>query len=205
MGKQLIFKTDKDYPFSVVRLDRKKLYGWKDSVAYDENREECIRADIDGSGSFIIPKGGKGLGILDKDGNWVEKKTLKAVYKDGTDAVLLPSVFDQPVRLEKTVSVEEFLDHVIYAVYILEPSENAEELIEQIKQSEDIFIFSFNYRGGYEASPAFLLENKGTLFVLVGYPSAFEFVGLEQLAEFGVEDEEDEAAAEDEELDFSMM
>jgi len=204
MGKQLIFKRDKEYPFSVIRLDRKKLYGWKESEAYDENGEECIKADIDPSGTFIIPKGGKALGILDKNGNWVEKKMLKAVYKDGRDAVLLPSVFDQPVLLEKTVSVEEFLDHLIEAVYLLEPSEGSEELIGRVKECEEILTFAFNYREGYESSPAFLLESKGRLFVLVGYPCVFGFSGLEQIAEFGIEDEDETEEAE-EELDFSMM
>lgn len=202
MAKQLIFETDKEYPFSIKKLDRKKMYGWKDIVAFDK-KEECVKADIDASGSFIIPKGGKGLGILDNDGNWIEKKELKTVYKDGKPAVLLPSSFDHPLKLEKTVSLEEFLDYSIESVYILEPEQGGEELTEQVKASDEIYTFPYNYYPGYEALSAFIIENKENLFVLIGYLSQFEYVGLEQIAELGAEDEDEEDFEDD--LDFSMM
>ncbi len=202
MARQLIFQIDKEYPFSVTKLDRDKLYGWKEVVAFDSEGRECVRVDIDTTGSFIIPKGGKALGVLDKQGNWVERKELKAVHKDGTPAEPIPSSFDQPTKLEKTVTVEEFLDHCITAVYILQVGFMGEGLLEQVKSSGQIYTFTFNYRAGYEGSPAFLVESEDNLFMLVGYPVAFEFIGLEQVAEFSVEDEEE---AEEEELDFSMM
>jgi len=202
MAKQLIFHTDREYPFSITKLDRKKLYGWKDTEAYDSNGEECVKADIDSSGSFIIPKGGRALGILDRDGNWVEKKKLKAVYKDGSPAVRLPSSFDQPIQLGKTVSLEEFLDYSIESVYILKPGEGGEDLLAQVKKTDEIFTFSFNYHPGYEASHAFLIEDKGNLFVLIGYPSQFEFIRFEQIAEISVEEEDEDF---EDDIDFSMM
>ncbi len=203
MARQLILQTDKAYPFNVIKLDRKKLYGWKDIVAYDSAGEECVRADIDPSGAFIIPKGGKALGILDKNGNWVERKELQAVYQDGQTAMLLPSSFDQPIPLTRRASLEEFLDHTIEYVYLLEPNETATELVKQVSTNEELFTFTYNYRAGYEGSAAFLVESKGNLFLLVGYPTQFEFIGLEQIAEFNTEEEE--SAEQEEELDFSMM
>ena len=202
MAKQLIFHTDREYPFSITKLDRKKLYGWKDTEAYDSNGEVCVKADIDSSGSFIIPRGGRALGVLDKDGNWVEKKKLKAVYKDGSPATRFPSSFDQPIQLEKTVSIEEFLDHSIESVYILEPGEDGEELLTQVKKTDGIFTFSFNYHPGYEASHAFLIEDKGNLFVLIGYLSQFEFIRFEQIAEISMEEEDEDF---EDDIDFSMM
>lgn len=204
MAKQLIFQTDKEYPFNITKLDRKKLYGWKDIVAYDSDGNECVKVDIDSSGSFIIPKGGRALGVLDKDGNWVDKKNLKAVYKDKTPAVTIPSAFDAPITLKEKVTVEDFLDHSIESVYILDPGEgeDGKKLIAQVKKSKKIFTFLFNYRPGYDAFPAFLIESKGKLFMLVGYLTPFDFIGLEQAAEISVEDEEEEF---DEDLDFGMM
>ncbi|MCP4110223.1 MAG: hypothetical protein GY749_32660 [Desulfobacteraceae bacterium] len=203
MAKQLIFQTDKEYPFSITKLDRKKLYGWKDQVAFDSSKQECVKADIDASGSFIIPKGGRAFGTLDNDGNWVDKKGLSAVYKDGKPAVLIPSSFDKPVELEKTVPVEEFLDYNIESVYILEPGEGGEEMVELVKNSDEVYTFPFNYHPGYEASPAFIIENKGNLFVLIGYLAQFEYIGLEEIAEITAEEDEEEIFEDD--LDFSMM
>lgn len=202
MAKQLVFQTDKSHPFSITKLDRKKLYGWKDIIAYDSEGQECIKADIDASGSFIIPKGGKALGTLDNKGNWVDKKELKAVYKDGgTPAVPIASSFDQPIKLEKRVTVEEFLDHSIESVYLLE-SEDGKELLKQIKKSDKIFTFTFNYRQAYEGSPAFIIESKGKLFMLVGYLCRFDFITLEDMGEISAEEDEDEF---EEDIDFSMM
>ncbi|MBF0224602.1 MAG: hypothetical protein HQK76_04020 [Desulfobacterales bacterium] len=205
MAKQLIFQKDKDYSFYLNRLDRKKLYGWKDIVATYGNNEECVKVEIDMSEALIIPKGGKALGVLDNNGNWVDKKDLKAVYKDGTQASLIPSVFDQPIKLDKTVTIDEFLDYCIESVYIIQTDEPPKELIEHIRNSDEIFTFQFNYREGYESSTAFLMESKDALFILTGYCSQFEFIGLEQMAEMSLAEEEEDVEDTEEELDFSMM
>jgi len=203
VAKTLVFSGRKEYPVSITKLDRKKLYGWKKVVAFDRHGSECVRADIDVSASVIIPKGGKALGILDSEGNWVDRKNLKAVYKDGRPAVRMPSSFDQPIKLEKTVSIEEFLDYSMVSVYMLESEEGSEELLKQIKKRGDIYTFPFTYRSSYEASTAFLIESRGKLFMLVGYLSEFEFVGLEQVADVYAEDEDEDDSLDD--FDFSMM
>ncbi|MDM8526644.1 hypothetical protein QUF58_00415 [Anaerolineales bacterium HSG24] len=217
MARQLVFQTDQKYPFSITKLDRAKLYGRKETVAFDPTGQECVRMDIDTSGSFIIPKGGKALGILDEWGHWINRKELKAVYKDGAPAQRIPSSFDAPIELDKTVTVEYFLDHCITSVYMLQsaPASDAdteaeaesetvgESLIEQVKQSDKIYSFTFNYRAGYEGMAAFLIEKNDSLFMLVGYPIKFEFIGLEQIAEFNAEEDEEEEF--DDDLDFSMM
>ncbi|MBF0452951.1 MAG: hypothetical protein HQK75_19780 [Candidatus Magnetomorum sp.] len=207
MAKQLIFQTDqKDHPCDIARLDRKKLYGWKDVVAFDANGKECIRVDIDETGSFIIPKGGKALGAIDMNGRWVEKSDLIAVDLDGAPAELSPSSFDVPIVLEKTVDSETFLDHVIDAVYIIDPAEDIKEsLIKTIQSTEGIFTFPFNYRPDYDPKTAFLIEAKKTIYMLVGTASTFEFIGLEQMADLNVADEDDEDFSIEDDLDFSMM
>ena len=81
----------------------------------------------------MIPKGGIGLGILDKEKNWVDKSELLAVGENGKPASLVPSSFSQPINLEKTVTYEEFLDHYITYVYILEKTENSSALTEAVR------------------------------------------------------------------------
>ncbi|KPA12158.1 hypothetical protein MHK_007642 [Candidatus Magnetomorum sp. HK-1] len=206
MAKQLIFKSEKmEHPCDIVRLDRKKLYGWKDVVAMNTNGEECIRVDIDETGSFIIPKGGKALGSIDINGNWVEKSDLKAIDKTGAPAVRVPSSFDAPIALENKVDLETFLDHVIDSVYIIQPSEDIKKSLIKIIQSNDmLYTFPFNYRPDYDPKTAFLIEARNIIYMLVGTPSAFEFIGMEQMADLNVEDTEEEFSIEDD-LDFSMM
>ena len=204
MSKSLVFHLDKVYFFSITKLDRKKLYGWKEIVAFDEKGKECLKVDIDETGSFMIPKGGRALGILNQKGEWVDKKDLVPVYPDGTKATLIESSFNHPIHLQDTVSIEDFLEYKIHAVYLLQSEDMSEAFINQIKDAKEIYTFIFSYRSDYEGSQAFLMESKGNLFMLVGTKCKFEFIGLEQVADISVEEDEEDVSIE-EDLDFSMM
>ena len=78
---------------------------------------------------------------------------------------------------------------------------NHPDFVEAVAKHNQIFSFIFNYRADYEGDPAFLIENEGELFVLVGKKIEFEYIGLEGA---GTIDEVNEDEMEDE-LDFSMM
>jgi hypothetical protein len=203
MAKPLTFiYKETEFQLEPVKLDRKKLYGWTDKLTLDKDRQECKLVSIDTSGSTLIPSGGLGQGILDDQGAWVERKELIAVDEDGAPAKMLPSSFDAPIKLDKSVSVEEFLDHYITAIYTMQGEENCPDFVKAITDGP-IYTFDFNYRASYEPSPAFLVENGGELFLLVGKKSEFEFIGLEQA---GYLDEDDDSSyVEEDPFDFSMM
>jgi len=205
MAKQLTFQiNNNDHPCDITRLDRKKLYGWKETVAFDSQGNECIRADIDETGAHIIPKGGKTIGNIDMNGKWVEKSDLIVVDQAGEPAILSPSSFDSPIVLEKTVDIETYLNHIIDAVYIIESADDIKtSLIKAIQSTDEIFSFPFNYRQDYDPKTAFLIESKNTLYMLVGTASNFEYIGLQQMADLNVSDDEDFSIEDD--LDFSMM
>jgi len=207
MAKQLIFHTNQqDNPCDILRLDRKKLYGSKEIVAIDPDGNECVRMDIDETGSFIIPKGGKALGNIGENGKWVEKSDLKAVDRAGQPAKFIPSSFDAPIQLDTTVDIETYLEHVIDAVYIIKPADNIKaDLIKSIRSVDGLFSFSFNYRAGYQAKNAFLIETKEVLYMLVGTPCEFDFIGLEQISDLNVNDADDEDFSIEDDLDFGSM
>ena len=67
-----------------------------------------------------------------------------------------------------------------------------------------IFKFPYSYRGGLEPDAAFLLlASDGTPFLAIGSPAKLEFVAFQNTA--GVTPDEEEAAEEEESLDFGMM
>lgn len=204
MAKPLVFNVNGvECAFDIAKLDRKKLYGWKSVVAFDSNGNECLKMDLDQTGSFIIPPGGKGLGIIDLQGNWVDKSQLIALLDDGSPAQLVPSSFETPVELKQTVTIEEFLDYNIDYVYVMDPVGSSQELLDLVKKTDGIYCFEFNYRTDYEGSTAFLVESKDKLYLLVGSKNEFEFIGLAEAAEINLE-EESEGFDEDD-LDFNMM
>jgi hypothetical protein len=106
--------------------------------------------------------------------------------------------------LEEKVSIETFLEHNITAVYSLQGEENHPDFVKVIQDEDKIYTFEFNYRADYEGDPAFVIENGGELFVLVGKKIEFEMIGLN---DEGILDEAEDEFSEDEEdeFDFSMM
>lgn len=198
MARTLTFTVKgAEYAAPPVKLDRKKLYGWTEIAALDDDGRECRIVSMDETGTLIIPKGGLGLGILSPENEWVDRSSLKALKAGGGEAETVPSSFGAPVALSETVDCDEFFNHTISAVYQLDAPELAEAL------GQDVYVFSYSYRDSYEGSPAFLLAASGSVFMLVGHKTEYEMLSLEQagaIDETGEEEEEEESG----ELDFSM-
>jgi hypothetical protein len=203
MAKPLIFKLqDVEYQFSPVKLERKKIYGWSDIIAFDDKNQECIQVNIDQSGTFLIPKGGTALGAVDGNFSWVDNSELVVLDESGNKAEKIPSSFSQTIELKELASSQELLDHFINNVYILEPEQSDIQALTEKLKSGQIFKFQFNYRDSYDADSAFMLESNGTVFILVGKPGEFNYIGLEETSLIS----DDEAVSEGEdEIDFSMM
>jgi hypothetical protein len=124
---------------------------------------------------------------------------------EGQQIPAAASSFDAPIELSETISVDKFLDYDIRTAYLLRGSDLSEALKQRLQQGE-IFRFSFSFRGGVEADPAFLLMNvEGDLFLLVAKETNLHFVGLQQAATVSEEDQAPEDDGESEELDFSMI
>jgi hypothetical protein len=139
------------------------------------------------------------MGILSSSSRWVERSSLIAVRSDGQKAELVPSSYDNPITLDKTVSVEEFLNYTITAMYQLETG--AADLAATL--GEAIYTFAYNYRADYEGSDAFLIAQGGEVFMLLGYNPGFEFVGLEEAEALAEETADDEEESGD--IDFAMF
>ena len=48
--------------------------------------------------AMIIPKSGVSLGVINEDGNWVDKSDMIYVDEDTNEAVAVPSSFDEEKR-----------------------------------------------------------------------------------------------------------
>jgi len=180
-----------------VKLDRKKVYGWTETVATDGAGAPCRKAWLDPDGSLVVPASGTANATLAADGTWLDADALTYVDEAGNELPTVPSSFDAPVSLGAEVDEEAFLDHVWDSVYQLSNPDLAAAL------GERIFRFPFNYRAGPAPKEACLLASGGVAWLFAGDPVAREFVGLEQAGE--LEEEPEEESGEEEELDFGMM
>jgi hypothetical protein len=198
MARNLTFSIGgAEYAAAPTRVERARLYGWSETLALDDEENECKAVSMDETGTLIIPPGGLGMGILDGDGRWVDRAELKYVTLDGQEAPLIQSSYEGVIALEREASAEEFLDHGITAVYQLDGA--SPELLAGI--GDRIFTFVYSFRDSYEGSQAFLLASGGALFMLVGYRTAFEMLSLSEAGAIESEEGEEEEGGE---IDFSM-
>ena len=199
MAKELIFKLgDKDYNSSPVKIERKKIYGWTDTVATDRNGEVCVSAYLSPDDVLIIPSGGLKQATVDEDGRWLNKSELTAYDENGENVLpILKSAFDAPILLNVKASINEFLDNDWESVYQL----TNEELTAAV--GNDIYKFEFSYRGGTNHNDGYLINTPAGLFLFAGDQQTFAMLNL---AEETAIDEIDEPEEEEiDELDFSMF
>ncbi|WP_418992425.1 hypothetical protein [Alistipes sp.] len=197
MPRELTFVIERrKFQASPLKIDRRKLYGWTEIEATDDDGEPCEVVSADETGRLIIPRGGTAVGLLSPDGRWVERSELKTVTAEGHPAELLPSSFDTDIALDKRVTATELLDHDITDFYLL--SDAPDELVRRV--GGDIYTFRYCYTAECEGTPAFVLATGEGLFLLLGRRLQFDMVGYE---EPGFIDEEPDD--EDEAVDFAMF
>jgi hypothetical protein len=206
MARPLVFEfRGGSIAVALEKIDRTKLYGFVETEVQDETGKKCELGTLLGDGHSIVGKGGSALAYLSADGLWCTRSELRPVDPSGRPLTPVKSSFDAPIVLGETATIDEFLSHNVHLIYQVVPAAEAPELLGELRKGT-IFRFPFSYRGGVEASPAFLLLTAdGNPFLCVGAPTALEFVGPAATAP-AVAPEETAADGEDEDaLDFSMV
>ena len=187
-----------DYGAAPVKLERKKVYGWTNTVATDRSGEVCGSAYLSPDDALIIPSGGLKQAVIDDEGRWVEKSELTAYGEDGqTVLTVFPSSFDAPIELKKKATTEEFLDNDWEAVYQLVNADLAAAV------GDDIYKFDFNYRASTNHNDGYLINTPAGLFLFAGDRQEFPLVSLAE--ETTIDDTEEPLEEEIDELDFSMF
>lgn len=203
MAKAIAFRwNDEDFSSEISKVDRAKLYGYKEAEVVDEDGDICDIATLAADGQTLIGKGGTGIGYVTVDGNWCDRNGLQPVGVDGAPLTPVKSSFQEPIELVESISVAQFLDFDVRSVYHLPEFDAASALAEKLNEGE-IFRFSFSYRGGIEPEPAFLMANAdGDIFLLIGRATQFEYLALQQTAVVTDDDETDDDV---DAMDFDMI
>jgi hypothetical protein len=205
MAKPLVFQWgDRQFSFNMNKVDRAKLYGFKEIEVLDDKGSKCELATLAADGQTVVGRGGSGFGNLTVDGLWIEKAQLTPVDPAGQKVQPVPSSFAAPVPLNEKVSAEDYLDCAVRSIYLLDSPDDVTPLTEELRQGV-IYRFAYSFRGGLEPDQAFLLANmEGELFCAVGKPTKVEYLSLAQTA---AAYEEEEAGEEDDAdaMDFSLM
>ncbi len=157
MAKPLVFQFGgRDLPFGLNKVDRSKLYGYKETEVLAEDGQRCELATLADDGCTVVGRGGTGIGQVSVDGRWCDKQELKPIDVEGNPLTPVASSFNAPIRLLETASVADYLSHNIRLVYHLLPDGDVADLV-TVMQQGTLFSFPYSYRGGLVADAGFLL------------------------------------------------
>src|SRR5688572_29721458 len=204
MPRQLILSLDgREFPVSLVKIDREKLYGSVEIEAFDEKGREASLRVLAADGKTLIDKGGTALATVNEKGTSVDRPSLSAVNEDGDPIEPVPSSFNGPNEL-KNATIDDYLSQMVKSVYLVQPAEEDGDIryLLDHHDGEQMYTFPFSWRGGIDYDQAFVLGTNGDAFMVVGKPAEFEFVRLNQAAPLDATEEE-EVSADD--LDFDLL
>lgn len=203
MARQLILSLDgREFPVSIIKIDREKLYGSVEVEAFDEKGREASLRVLAADGKTLIDKGGTALTTVNSKGTSVDRGGLMAIDEEGDMIEPVPSSFNAPNKL-RTSSADEYLENIVKSVYLLLPGEGEDlKYLKDHLKGGTIYGFPFSYRGGLEYDNAFVVGANGDVFLITARPAKFEFLSLNQPTVLD-SNEEDEVSADD--LSFDLM
>ena len=203
MARPLVFQLgDRLLAVSMSKVDRARLYGYKELEVVDDRGRHCELATLADDGCTLIGKGATALGWMTADGNWCDKTQMTPVDVDGREIVSVPSSFAAPIKLFETATVDEYLRHNIRLVYAIDCDDDLSDLRSELARGT-IFAFPYSYRGGLEADAGFMLANDaGEIMLAVGDPTKVDFVGL---AVPPMDTETESTEEETDMMDFDMI
>ncbi|MFN2502174.1 MAG: hypothetical protein ABR530_09195 [Pyrinomonadaceae bacterium] len=203
MARPLILSLDgQEFPVSIVKIDREKLYGRVEIEAFDEKGREASLKILAADGKTLIDKGGTSLATLNINGDSVDRNELLPVDSEGKPIEQVPSSFNGPNVLKRT-TVEDYLLQIVKSVYLLKPFGEADlGFLYDHLSSDQIFTFPFSYRGGVEYDNAFVIGSAGDGFMVTSKLAQFQFIKLNQAVPLG-SNEEGEISADD--IDFDLL
>lgn len=204
MAKPLVFDFNGcEYSFAMTKIDRAKLYGYKELEILDDDGNRCELATLAEDGHTLVGRGGTGIGHWSADGHWCDKSQLTPVNLDGEKIEPIKSSFSAPIDLVEPTTVDDYMEHTIRSVYLME-FDDGNPLVEHLRAGA-IFKFDYSFRGGLEPDRGFLLAGEDqNIFLAVGNETKIEFVGLQQAAAVTVMDVETTDEEEDL-MDFGMI
>jgi hypothetical protein len=162
---------DFEIPVSLHPFSRDTLYGKSSREKRGEEGELYTNALITLDGTHILPYGGIGANYIDPDGNYLEETLL--VDSDGKAIPVERSMYNTPVRLSKTVSLQDYYSYNIDRAYIVRSEEMDDlnrltSICEKLLEQDKMYRLTYAYYDTTTPRDMVLIPKEGDLFAVVG-------------------------------------
>jgi len=191
----------KESSFTVMKIERSKLYGSKHRIPVDVHGRECSRASLTRDGLYILPTGGTAMLYLNEQGDVVERDQLQITGTDVEIMKLGESTLSTVLEIGQVVQAAELLECTITHVYALEPIFLSQELNALLSEGA-ILRMLLPDLANQNHRQSFLLGNDNGYFFMIGETTGFEFIGL---AEADISPPDIVEDGYDTDIDFGML
>ncbi|MEO8572725.1 MAG: hypothetical protein ABI481_02060 [Pyrinomonadaceae bacterium] len=203
MPRELVLSLDgREFPVTLIKIDRDKLYGSIEVEAFDEKGRDASLRVLAADGKTLIDTGGTALATVNEKGTSVDRTSLSAVDADGDAIEPVPSSFNEPNVLKKA-EIDDYLTQMYKSVYLIQPPEGGDikYLLDHL-DGDQIYTFPFSWRGGLDYDSAFVLGSSDDAFMIVGKPAELEFLRLNQSVTL---DSSEEQEISEDDIDFDLL
>ena len=182
-----------EIPVSLKKFSRDTLYG-KSTVEKRGERNEIYRnALLTMDGTHILPNKSIGAHYVDPQGNFVAETLL--INTDGKAIPVVRSMFKEPVKLSKTISLEEYFSYSVERTYIL-ASEHEEDLrhlylaCKKLLEQKRLYYFAYAYYDTTNPRDAILIPKNEQILVVVAEFAELILLKPSQILYSDIEEEE---------------
>jgi len=187
MCRKISFIVDgKTFTRSANKITREKLFGSDSIEALTvTDLEPCYIGAI-ADNRLILPKQSQEQGYIDSHGCWYERKEISEIDGAGNTLAVHQSTLDNPIQLDQTIDLVDFISFKTLAVYQLsiidikpediKPEDEALELRIMFSLAHHkLHCFDFTYTQSTKLDIGVLMVNKkDQLFLLVCADPEFE-------------------------------
>ncbi|MFX1286830.1 MAG: hypothetical protein ACFFB5_24540 [Promethearchaeota archaeon] len=189
---------DVEIPVILKTFSRDDLYGKSIVEKRGEDGTVYQQANLTLDGTQILPYKGIGANYIDINGTYLSKTLL--VDSEDKAIPITRSIYKEPVKLSKTISIDDYFGYVIERTYILTSEQTSDlnrlySVCEKLLEQGKLYRFTYAYYDTATPRDAILLPKNEVLYVAIGEYAEPIMVSPSEILYSDIEEELEEEIA----------
>jgi hypothetical protein len=186
---------DLEIPVILQVFSRDTLYGKNTVEKRSEEGKVYKHALLTMDGTHILPSGAVASGYVDPKGNFASQTLV--VDSDGRALPVVRSIYKEPVKVSKTISIDEYYNYAVERTYILTSEEYGAldtlyQTCEKLLAQNKLYCFNYAYYDTTDPKTAIIIPKDEILFVAIAVFAIPIMLTLPEILYSDIEAEEEE-------------